>query len=946
MNANSTSLMQCLRKLVAPPSCADVPDPQLLERFLTQRSEAAFAALVRRHGPMVLSVCRRVLHHTQDAEDAFQATFLVLARKAGSIRKRESVGSWLHGVAYRVSRMSKNKETRRRAHQRGMPQQQPADARDDIHWHELRLVLDEELRKLPEKYRAPLVLCYLEGRTRDEAAKQLGVSKAVFRRRLEYGRDQLGRQLARRGLTLSAALSAPLLADAAMQAALPPLLLATTVRAGLASALGNAVCGILSNQVIALAESGVGSLLAKKASIALVLLLSLTLGIGSLLAHRTSYSRTFAEAPPASSPLSPLARSASKDQAVEIKGRVLDPDGKPLAGARLFLLSDAKKAKGDVVVRATTDKDGRFSFTAEPPVFNAEGKVTLAATAKGFGPAWIDVMAEKRDTIPLQLVKDDVPIEGRVLDLEGQPIPGVTVYASRLMQTNLNALFDARRRGQFSWLPGIELEKVNQAISCKTDKDGRFHLEGFGRDRVVFVHMRGEKTANRDVDIVTRREVPRELSKDHYDVYPARFDYVVGPSKPILGTVRDKRTGKPLAGVTVGFGMTRPWILTTTDEQGRYRLEGVGKRQSYFVAAGGVSFTSAAKFDLADTPGLDPVIADFEIERGIAVRGRLLDKATGKPVQGRVLYAVLNDNPHLKDFATLNTGFSMVDGRTSADGSFAVTAIPGPGLLCAMADDVERFCGAEINKPWKTNATLYSYHAVVPIDPDEKDAKPVVQDILLEPGRTLKGSVIDLDGIPLNGAFAAGRRPVTWFDSLGSDGEKKLKSDSFTVGGLKSGHPRPLLFFHPESKLGKLLRLGGDEKGPLVVRLEPLGALSGRVVDAQGHPLANLKVIVEFDWRDLSAASDPRDAEKSLPREMTYEDPLWKAARRNTSTDREGNFCLEGLIPGVRYKLYVGGEELRPGALHLARFEVDGLTVETGKTKDLGDLKNKQMPDK
>src|SRR5690348_6142592 len=109
MNANSTSLMQCLRKLVAPPSCADVPDPQLLERFLTQRSEAAFAALVQRHGPMVLSVCRRVLHHTQDAEDAFQATFLVLARKAGSIRKHESVGSWLHGVAYRVSRMSKNK---------------------------------------------------------------------------------------------------------------------------------------------------------------------------------------------------------------------------------------------------------------------------------------------------------------------------------------------------------------------------------------------------------------------------------------------------------------------------------------------------------------------------------------------------------------------------------------------------------------------------------------------------------------------------------------------------------------------------------------------------------------------------------------------------------------------------------------------------------------------
>ncbi len=947
MNAMHTDLLRFLRSIKAKEATGALSDRQLLETFLSQHSEASFTALVQRHGAMVFGVCRRLLQHTQDAEDAFQATFLALARQAYTIRRQEALGSWLHGVAYRIAEKMKRTAARRSTRERCMTPLPCGDVLDDITWRELRSVLDEELQRLPEKYRAPLVLCYLEARTQDEAAQRLGWSKNTFGRRINQARQMLARRLTRRGLTLSAALSVPLLTDTSAQAALPPLLVATTVHAGLASAMGNAVSGMVSDQVVALAESGVGSLLAKKASIAVVLLVSLMLSMGSLLAYRAAPSRTFAEAPAAPPPQSPPARSASKDQAIEIKGRVLDPDGKPLAGARLFLLTEAKKPKGDGVVRATTDKEGRFSFQAKPPDFNAEGKATLAATAKGFGPAWIDVTAEKSDAITLQLAQDDVPIEGRVLDLEGQPIPGITVYASRLMQTDLNSWFDARKKLQFPWLPGIELEMVNQAISCKTDKDGRFRLEGFGRDRVVYVHMRGEKTENRDVDIVTRREVPRELSKDHYDVYPARFDYVVGPSKPILGTVRDKRTGKPLAGVSVFFLMTRPNLQATTDEQGRYRLQGVRKRQSYTLAAGGVPFFGVSKWDVADTPGLDPLIVNFEVERGIAVRGRLLDKATGKPVRGLVMYATLSDNPHLQDFATLNAGNINTDNsQTGADGSFAVTAIPGSGLLCALADDVERFCAVEINKPWQTNATLSGYHAVVPIDLDDKDGKPVVQDILLEPGRTLKGSVVDPDGRPLKGAFVAGRRPVTWFGRFGSDGEKKLKADSFTVGGLKLGQPRPLLFFHPEAKLGKRLRLGGDEKGPLVVRLEPLGALSGRVIDAQGHPLANHKVIVEFDPRDLSVAFDSRNPEKTLPREMTYEDPLWKAARGNTTTDREGRLLLEGLIPGVRYKIYVGGKELRPGALHLAHFDVDGVTVETGKTKDLGDLKSKQTPDK
>jgi RNA polymerase sigma factor (sigma-70 family) len=196
-----------LRELVAGAPTATATDRELLHRFVQQRDEAAFAALVQRHGPMVLSVCRRVLRHVHDAEDACQAAFLVLARKAGSIRKSESLGSWLHGVAFRSAANLKRQVARRHAHEKPAADVAQAD-NGDVSWWEVRAVLDEELRRLPARYQAPLVLCYLEGKTRDEAAQELGWSTGTLRGRLERGRDLLRSRLVRRGLTLSASLLA------------------------------------------------------------------------------------------------------------------------------------------------------------------------------------------------------------------------------------------------------------------------------------------------------------------------------------------------------------------------------------------------------------------------------------------------------------------------------------------------------------------------------------------------------------------------------------------------------------------------------------------------------------------------------------------------------------------------------------------------------------------
>src|SRR4051794_21714745 len=174
----SNGVIRHLRRVALLPDGGGMTDAQLLECFLTARDEAAFAALVRRHGPMVLGVCRRVLRHDHDAEDAFQAAFLVLARRAATIRQRELLGNWLYGVAYRAALEVRARRRPRERQVSDMPEPRVADGADV--GAELRPVLDEELNRLPEKFRVAVVLCDLEGRTRREAARQLGIPEGTL----------------------------------------------------------------------------------------------------------------------------------------------------------------------------------------------------------------------------------------------------------------------------------------------------------------------------------------------------------------------------------------------------------------------------------------------------------------------------------------------------------------------------------------------------------------------------------------------------------------------------------------------------------------------------------------------------------------------------------------------------------------------------------------------
>jgi RNA polymerase sigma factor (sigma-70 family) len=248
-------------------------DAQLLERFLTDKDAATFTALVRRHGPMVLGVCRRVLGDFHSAEDAFQATFLVLARRASAIRREKPLGNWLYGVAQRVALRARSQALAQRQRERrssAMPHREPID---ETTWEELRGILDEEVGLLPDKYRAPIVLCYFESKTHEQAAMELGWPTRSVTNRVKRGRELLRQQLVRRGVTLSAGALATALGEKAVAAPLGAMLTINTAKAASEVAAGQSgAAGFLSAQAIALAEEAIKGMTIIKGKIVLMVL--------------------------------------------------------------------------------------------------------------------------------------------------------------------------------------------------------------------------------------------------------------------------------------------------------------------------------------------------------------------------------------------------------------------------------------------------------------------------------------------------------------------------------------------------------------------------------------------------------------------------------------------------------------------------------------------------
>jgi RNA polymerase sigma factor (sigma-70 family) len=954
--ARSDSLLRYLRQLAGPRELHAASDAALLNRFISDRDEAAFAALVDRHRSMVLHVCLRVAGDLHDAEDAFQAVFLVLARKATTVNPQERLTNWLHGVAFRVALKARCSRIRRQQRNQFLSAP-PCDPRTDplgeVSVRELMTAVDEEIRRLPQSYRLPVILCCFEGHSVEEAARRLGWTQGSVKGRLERGRARLHKRLARRGLTLSAAFAASEISRGAVLAVAVTGLVDSTIRTAMAFMARSIEIPVGSSaRATALATDVLKGMVLVQLKVPTILLIAVSLFAMGIVARgirnasvepalqpETSTDSAKDTRSKRSSSLNKSRAAVSRmdaDFPVAVKGRVLDPAGKPLAGARLYVGYSVRGYAPYIKppehlfretaypLRGRTDSDGRFEFVFKQSELDAEwlddSRPTVIAVADRYGPSWTEVSEPNKGAeLSLKLV-EDLPLSGRILDQRRNPVRGVRVFVRDVVSDSDGAV-TRFLRGDF--LP----EPINWRgsfptgpLCVTTDAEGRFQLSGLGGNRLVHLALDFEHpgTPCANMTAVTRPSVSTTGSRE---ILGNSFDFVVPEVQPIRGVVRDKATGKPVARMRI-ISDSR----TITDSDGRFEVFGDPKLLFKSVLAEPHSdqpfFRAFCTAHANDGPNA-VLNADFDLVRGIPLFGRVLDQSTQKaPGAAVVEYYPLFPNRHSSTLGDWRRTGPPSHARVERDGTYKLVVLPGPGVIAAVASPRNLYATAVVDDQALANffigggkhggdqllhtacagdPQLYytldvnQFHAAALISPKE-GTESLSVDFALERGRKLAGVVVGTDGKPLAGATVIGlsARPD----------EETLDSDSFTVCGLATGCRRELLFRHDGQGLGKMLVIEGSQTEPLTVQLQPCGLISGRLVDKNGKPSPG--VALRFSRKGRSYFIDG---------------PV--------QTDQDGRFRAT-LLPGAKYScsLFHHGRSIEVGEWEL----------EFGERKDLGDM--------
>jgi RNA polymerase sigma factor (sigma-70 family) len=576
-------------------------DADLLARFATVRGEDSFAELVRRHGPLVFGVARQVLRHDQDAEDTFQATFLLLARNAARIRSAAAVAGWLHGTAWRVANKARARAAARQRRERSAPPRSGGDPVADASLRELQAILHAEVAALPAKYRTPFVLCVLEGRGRAEVARLLGWNEGTLSTRLAWARQRLRSRLLRRGVDLAAALAAVELTKSAVPAALAKL------------AVAAAQTGVVPTTVAALANGGIMTTKAAQFSALALVLGAIAAGSAGLMgsdpppAPPAAKEKGQAAAPPAAPPAKkPLTCP------VTVTGTATGPDGKPAKGAvvrltvgprgylpipdgdtyRYELWSDRGESR---TIHATTktDASGRYRFdNVAVPVYMTDtdkkkffSQELVIGTAEDGALTWSKpafvsfaagpdrTMFDSPTNIDLAFERRTV-IAGRIADERSQLCPGASILVDGLWRLPLQP-------GE-SWVtvPGDVIASLLGPVV--TDAGGRFELIGLPPDHLV--GLRVEYPDRSQIHLHTTTELsgplPENLTNPLDDL-----DMAGGKHRILDVHVTSAADRRNLSGAMVHVSAVNLDSSQTTGEDGKARLRVLPGCQTLSVSA-------------------------------------------------------------------------------------------------------------------------------------------------------------------------------------------------------------------------------------------------------------------------------------------------------------------------------------------------------------------------
>jgi RNA polymerase sigma factor (sigma-70 family) len=930
------------------------------------RDESAFSDLVRRYSRLVLTVCRQVLHHEQDAEDAYQATFLVLAKKAGSILKAESLASWLHGVAYRTAMKAKTTAAKRRV---PMNQKKPMPAPDpasDAALRELQAMLHEEVNRLPAKFRAPFVLCCLEGKSQAEAAQQLGWKGGTLGGRLAQARERLRQRLAHRGVALSAVLGAAALSASTASASVSAALADKTIDAALLFVAGK-VGGTTSAPALALAQGVMKAMTLSNMKVGVMLVLSVTLlatGVG-LAAYQglSATGRFIAGNPLGEGPVlkgedtgdahgkanPPVAVDDSK---ARIEGVVVDERGTPVKDAVIRNPRINKEHKGG---STRSDAEGKFRLVIDQPAVRYEIVHASTDDGKRQGLYRFDEEATLGPVARIRVVITPSQVMTvRVADADGKPVASATTVVFDQYTPLAHAETDARGRAVFRlpadaqvWCvvglkPGVGFDYFENYRAWPPDK-------GSSPPAEVPLVLEGAQV----VRVQATDSAGKPLSRIAFSPWTIHKNGKIGYANV------------PGAGWLKSFGMQ-------TDQQGVAAFDWIPKDLKE-----GVTFLQLSQdYHVPNAPYFDPSqpnhLLTAKLFRNSLVGGKVT-LPDGKPAAGILIQAEGRGN---------TSHYCRTLARTASDGSYSLRLYPDQSYILSITDEpwsAPSYTGivvregqarkdldfrldkgtliegevtvGKVPKPtagqtvtliqkgkaiarelggdsasqeelvrWSTTDKKGHYQIRVcpgdyqiwgPGTPHENltvHAEKRIEmnfEVARLPRGRLTGTVLPVDG---------GKKPVAKAlvkgESIGNLGHAGFETIADATGCFEAERWRDQMCIYassPDGTLAGFMTIGEDDQD-VKIRISPAAIAKGRLLDKDGKPLAGVALRC-----GIAVGPQPNPELRTI---------------LDMKTDKDGRFSVGGLVLGSQCSLF-----LAQGGTQLPKFQ-----AEKAKTIDLGDI--------